>query len=114
MTFGAGPVRLVEQDAPLWLIYVQLGRGGRRRRNGEPWRLVTTLPLETDEDVWRVVVADAAPWQIEQAIRLNQTELRIESLRVRTGERRAKLLAIVSLAYAFPVWLLGDCISPLI
>lgn len=114
VTFGAVPVRLVDDEEPLWLVYVRLGKGGRRRRNGEPWYLLTNLPLVTYEDVWRVVVAYAARWQIEQAIRLNKTELRIESVRVRTWERRAKLLALASLAYAFLVWLLGDGTSPLV
>lgn len=112
--FGALPVRLVEDEEPLWLVYVRLGKGGRRRKDRAPWDLVTNLPLETYADVWRVVQAYAARWQIEQAIRLNKAELRIESVRVRAWERRAKLLAIVSLAYAFLVWLLGDATSPLV
>ena len=114
VTFGVIPVRLVNHDAPLWLVYVQVGKGGRRRKDGEPWRLVTNLPLKTQEEVWRVVVAYAARWQIEQAIRVNKSELRVESVRVRAWERRAKLLAIVSLAYAFLVRLLGDATSPLV
>lgn len=114
VTFGATPVRLVDCDNELWLVYVKLGKGGRRHKDAEPWYLLTNLPLLTYEDVWRVVQAYAARWQIEQAIRFTKTELRVESVRVRTWQRRAKLLAIVSLAYAFLVWLLGDASSPLV
>jgi Transposase DDE domain len=114
VTFGAIPVRLVDHDDQLWLVYVQVGKGGRRHKDGEPWRLVTNFPLQTQEEVWRVVEAYAARWQIEQAIRLNKTELRVETVRVRFWQRRAKLLAIASLAFAFLVWLLGDTTSPLV
>lgn len=112
--FGARPVRLVGVDEPLWLVWVKVGKGGRRRRVGEPWRLLTSLPVETDEDVWRVVEAYAARWQIEQTIRFTKSELGIESVRVRAWEPRAKLLAVLTLAYAFLTWLLGDGSTPLV
>lgn len=112
--FGVDPVRLVEDEEPLWLVWVKLGKGGRRRREGEPWRLLTNLPLETQEDVWRVVQAYAARWQIEQSIRLTKSQLGIQSVRVQKWDVRAKLLAIVALAYAFLVWFLGDLTSPLV
>jgi hypothetical protein len=112
--FGARPVRLVGSDEPLWLVHVQLGRGGRRRRDGEPWRLLTNLPLATYSDVWRVVEAYAARWQIEQMVRFSKAELGIESIRVRAWKPRARLLAIISLAYAFLVHLLADASSPLV
>jgi hypothetical protein len=112
--FGARPVRLVGLDTPLWLVAVSVGRGGRRRRAGEPWRLLTNLPLETYEDVWRVVEADAARWQIEQTIRFNKSVLGVESVRVRDWEPRQKLLGLVALAYAFLLFLLGDGSSALV
>lgn len=112
--FGARPVRLIGADEPLWLVWVKVGKGGRRRRVGEPWRLLTSLPLATDDDVWRVVEAYAARWQIEQTIRFTKTELGIESVRVRAWERRAKLLSILTLTYAFLAWLLGDGAAPLV
>lgn len=108
VTFGARPVRLVRSDAPLWLVYVKVGRQGRRRRAGEPWRLLTDLPLETYDDVWRVVLAYAARWQIEQMIRVTKSALGVESVRVRDWEPRQKLLNLVALAYAFLASLLAD------
>jgi hypothetical protein len=114
VTFGARPVRLVGDDTPLWLVVVRVGKGGRRRRHGEPWRLVTDLPLETYEGVWRVVEAYAARWQIEQMLRFSKAELGVESVRARGWEPRAKLLALLSLAYAALVQLLGDGASPLV
>lgn len=114
VTFGARPVRLVGSDAPLWLVWVKVGRPGRRRRAGEPWRLLTDLPLETYDDVWRVVEAYAARWQIEQLIRVTKSALGVESVRVRDWEPRQKLLNLVALAYAFLASLLAAVGSALV
>jgi hypothetical protein len=70
--------------------------------------------LETYDDVWRVVEAYAARWQIEQMLRFSKAELGVESVRVRAWEPRTKLLAILSLAYAALVHLLADGASPLV
>lgn len=108
VSFGARPVRLVGSEEPLWLVWVKVGRSGRRRRAGEPWRLLTNLPLETDDEVWRVVEAYAARWQIEQLIRVTKSALGAESVRVRDWEPRQKLLNLVALAYAFLTTLLAN------
>ena len=114
VAFGARPVRLVGLDEPLWLVWVTIGRGGRRRREGEPWRLLTNLPLATFADVWRVVEAYAARWQIEQLIRFHKAGLGIESVRLKAWQPRQKLIALATLAYAVLVFLLGDLTSPLL
>lgn len=106
--FGAVPVRLLHQDDPLWLVIVRRDRGQRRQKREEPWRLLTTEPAETEEQAWRVVKAYTARWQVEQTLRYGKSELGVESVRVRDWEPRRKLLALVSLAYAFLVTLLGD------
>ena len=120
MRFAAREVRLLHRDEPLWLVVVRLpclrcraaGRGKsskRRRGNGEPWRLLTTEPVQTAEQCWRIIVeAYAARWQIEQMLRYGKSELGVESIRVRNWEPRHKLLALVGLAYAFLVELLDD------
>lgn len=107
--FAARPVRLLHRDDPLWVVVVRLGRSGARRRgNGEPWRLLTTEPVTTAAACWRIVEAYLARWQIEQMLRYGKSELGVESVRVRRWEPRHKLLALVGLAYAFLVDLLGD------
>ena len=111
--FAARPVRLLQRAEPLWLVVVRLGKGGRRRRgDSEPWRLLTTEPVETVEQCWRIVEAYIARWQIEQMLRFGKSELGIESVRVRAWEARHKLLALVALAYAFLLDLLGDSTGP--
>jgi hypothetical protein len=115
------PVRLPDgpfADYPLWLV-VSRRRHQRvwTRRTGhtgqapqwvgdEPWRLLTTEPVQTLEDAQRIAQAYARRWQIELAFRFGKSELGVESIRVRGWERQAKLLALLSLAYSFLVWLL--------
>lgn len=111
--FAARPVRLLHRDDPLWLVVVRLGKSGARRRGKEePWRLLTTEPVETAAQCWRIVEAYAARWGIEQMLRFGKSELGIESVRVRAWEPRHKLLALAALAYAFLVAVLGDSTGP--
>jgi hypothetical protein len=106
--FAARPVRLLHRDDPLWLVVARLGKATPRRRgSGEPWRLLTTEPVTTERDCWRIVEAYLARWQVEQMLRFGKSELGIESIRVRDWEGRHKLLALVSLAYAFLIHLLA-------
>jgi hypothetical protein len=107
--FAARPVRLLHRDDPLWLVIVRLGKATPRRRgSGEPWRLLTTEPVTTAAECWRIVEAYVARWQIEQMLRFGKSELGVESIRVRAWEPRRKLLGLVSLAYAFLVAVLAD------
>lgn len=114
VSFAARPVSLLHRPEPLWLVVVRLGRGGRRRGSGEPWRLLTTEPVTDAATCWRIVQAYAARWTIEQMLRYGKSELGIESLRLRDAEARHKLLAIVSLTYAFLIDLLGESTSALL
>ena len=107
--YGAIPVYLLNREESLWLVWARLGRETKRRRGGnEPWRLLTSEPVRTELECWRIVEAYAARWQIEQVLRYGKSELGIESVRVKQWEVRRKLLAIVSLAYAFLIDLVGD------
>lgn len=113
--FGAVPVYLLNRNEPLYLVWVRLGRETKRRRGGsEPWRLLTNEIVTTEKECWRIVEAYAARWQIEQVLRYGKSELGIESIRVKAWEARRKLLAIVSLVYAFLIDLLGDSTGSLL
>lgn len=115
VSFAAREVYLMHRDDPLWLVVVRVGKGTKRRRGAsEPWRLLTTEPVRTRDECWRIVQAYVARWQIEQMLRYGKSELGIESIRVRRWEPRNKLLALVGLAYAFLVHLLGDGLDPIL
>jgi hypothetical protein len=114
VSFAARPVSLLHRPAPLWLVVVRLGRGGRRRGSGEPGRLLTTEPVTDAASCWRSVQAYAARCTIEQMLRYGKSERGIESLRLRDAEARHKLLAVVSLAYAFLLDLRGDSTGALL
>jgi hypothetical protein len=116
--FAARPVRLVHRADPLWLVVARLDRGGCRRGRLEPWRLLTTEPVTTEAECWRIVEAYWARWAVEQQFRYAKSELGVESIRVRDWDAREKLLALVALTYAFLLHLLGDgtdpCLPPLL
>jgi hypothetical protein len=86
---------------PLWLVVARRGQGQ------EPWYLLTTAPVTTTEDAWRIVYAYARRWQIELCWRYGKSELALESPRVWSGEGRQKFLLLATLAYAFLLSLLS-------
>lgn len=115
VAYLAQEVRLLHDDAHrLWLVTARMGKRGGRRGGREPWRLLTTEPVETPEQCWRVVQAYAARWQVEQMLRYGKSELGLESVRVRQAEVRRKLWGVAGLAYAFLVELLGDSTGALL
>lgn len=89
------PVWHPEAMTPLWLVVARSG-GGR-----EPWYLLTSEPVETKEDAWRIYFSYHRRWQVEMAFRFNKCELAMESPRLWAWENRLKLLAIVALIHAF-------------
>jgi hypothetical protein len=108
VSYAARQVRMLHRDDPLWLIVVRRDKATKPRRGGsEPWRLLTTEPVRTAEECWRIVLAYAARWNVEQTLRYSKSELGIESVRVRGWEPRRKLLALLALAYAFLLRLLA-------
>lgn len=84
-------------DFPDWPLTLVVGR----RKGQSPWYLLTNEPVQTAEDAWRVVLAYARRWQIEQAFRNLKSELAMQSLRVYDWEGRRKLLGLLTLAYAY-------------
>jgi hypothetical protein len=87
---------------PLWLVVARRGQGQ------EPWYLLTTEPVTTAEQAWRIVYAYARRWQIELSWRYGKSELALESPRVWSWEGRQKFLLLATLAYAFLLSLLRD------
>jgi hypothetical protein len=93
---------------PLWLV---VGRSGGGR---EPWYLLTSEPVETKEEAWRIYFAYHRRWQVEMSFRYNKCELGMESPRLWSWENRLKLLAIVSLVYSFLLSLLRPDLHALV
>jgi len=87
---------------PLWLVVARRGQGQ------EPCYLLTTEPVTTAEQAWRIVFAYARRWQIDLCWRSGKSELALESPRVWSWERRQKFLLLATLAYAFLLSLLRD------
>ena len=60
------------------------------------WMLVTTLPIETDEDVQRIISSYCTRWQIEVYFRTLKSGCRIEYRRFETIDRVLNCLAFYS------------------
>ena len=94
------PVRHPEYPGTLWLVISRPGAGRT------PWYLLTSEPIRSSEDAWRIVFAYARRWQIEMAYRFGKSELAMQSPRLWFSPQREKLLLMASLAYAFLLSLL--------
>jgi hypothetical protein len=97
----AFPVRHPEHpDLPLWLVVA-------RRKGSSPCYLLTSEPVQTEADAWKVVMAYARRWQIELRWKSCTSELAMQSPRVWDWESRLKLLGLATLASAFLLHLLS-------
>ena len=85
---------------PLWLVVARRGTGK------EAWYFLTTEPAETFKQAWRIVAGYSRRWQIEMSFRCDKSEFAFESPRLHAWEHRYKLLALLTLAYAFLLSLL--------
>jgi hypothetical protein len=94
-------------DIPLALVVSRPGRGR------QPWYLLTNLPISSPDDAWSVIFIYARRWQIEMTYRFAKTELAMESPRLWSWHNRLKLLAMVSLVFAFLLSLLAPTLAPL-
>jgi DDE family transposase len=88
-------------ELPLWLVVA-------RRKGSTPWYLLTSEPVHTEAQAWKVVLAYARRWQIELAWKTCKCELAMQSPRVWDWETRLKLLGLATLAYAFLLHLLSE------
>lgn len=71
----AFPVRHPDHpDLPLWLV--------ARRKGSTPWYLLTSEPVESEEQAWKVVMAYARRWQIELMWKMCKSELGMQSPQV--------------------------------
>jgi hypothetical protein len=98
----AFPVHLPEEERPLFLV---VSRPGYARK---PWYLLTSEPVLTSEQAWKIVFAYARRWQIEMSLRFTKSEMAFESPRLLAWQARLKFLLIASLAYAFLLSLLPN------
>jgi DDE family transposase len=94
------PVRLPDDDRQLFLVVSRPGYGCK------PWYLITTEPVDTAEQAWKIIFAYARRWQIEMSLRFTKSEMAFESPRLFQWEARLKFLLIAALAYAFLLSLL--------
>lgn len=99
------PVRLRHLPDPLWLVVSRPGQGR------SPWYLLTTEPITTADDAWRIIFAYNRRWQIEMSIRFDKAELALESPRLRDWDARWKLLLLATLAHAFLLHLLSPALE---
>lgn len=77
----------------LWVVVV--------RQGGEPWYLITNVPVETEKDAWDTVFAYRARWKIETCFRYGKSELRLETVNLHEQEKREKMLLLVMIVYMF-------------
>ncbi len=100
------PVTHSASAQQLWLVVARQGKGR------DPWYLLTSEPIRTVADAWRIVYAYRRRWQVETTWRYSKSELAMESPRVWTWERREKLLLMATLVYAFLLSLLDAVLEP--
>jgi hypothetical protein len=98
----AFPVHLPDDERPLFLVVSRPGYGRK------PWYLLTSEPVYTSEQAWKIVFAYARRWQIEMSLRFTKSEMAFESPRLFAWQARLKFLLIASLAYSFLLSLLPN------
>lgn len=90
-------------DNQLFLVIV------RDRYNfNSPMYLITSLPIQAQEQAWEICFSYMHRWKIELAFRFGKSELAIESPRLWLFENRLKLLAIVTLVFDFLLQLIQN------
>jgi len=91
----------------LWLVVCRRGDGH------DPWYLLTSETVTNTEEGWRLVMAYARRWQIEQCWRYNKSELAMESPRLWHWEQREKLAVDGDAGLCVPVVFargaMGEC-----
>ena len=76
--------------------------------------LVTNEQVRTEEQAWEIVFAYKRRWQIELSFRYGKCELAMETPHLWAFENRLKLLGMVTLVYAFLLYLLNPVCKELV
>ena len=97
-------MKVIHPYVPEQTLYLVICRPGKKGQS--PWYLITSEPVENAGQAWRIVFAYSRRWLIEMAFRFNKSEMGIESIRVTSWEKRIKLIAIITVIYAFLLSLL--------
>lgn len=92
---------------PLWLVVSRPGPGKT------PWYLLTSEPVYTPDQAWRIILIYGRRWQIEMTLRFDKSELAFESLRVFSEEVRLRLFHILALVHAFLLQFLSHAFEAL-
>jgi transposase len=79
---------------------------GAVRQKGEPWYLITKIPVETEKEAWEIVFVYRERWKIETCFRYGKCELCLETVNLRGQEKRERMLLIVMVVYMFLLWLM--------
>ena len=80
---------------PLWLV---ISRQGPSKK---PWYLLTSEPVYTADQAFKIILIYARRWQVEMSLRFDKAELGFESLRAFSWEVRQRLFLILNLVHAF-------------
>jgi Transposase DDE domain len=91
-------VRHAQYAGDLWVVAV--------RQKGEPWYLITNIPIETEKDAWDIVFVYRERWKIETVFRYGKSELCLETVNLQEQGKREKMLLIVMVVYMFLLWLM--------
>ena len=93
-------VRHEKYVGDLWVVAV--------RQKGEPWYLITNVPVETEKEAWEIVFAYRARWKIETCFRYGKSELCLETVNLRDQEKREKMLLLVMIVYMILLWMMEE------
>lgn len=95
-------------DIPYHTLWMVISRPGPGR---QPWFLLTNEPIRSSQDAWRIVLGYNRRWQIETCIRMDKSELAIESIRIFDWNTRKKLMLMLGLVHAFLLSLLAPSLD---
>ena len=90
-------------DNQLFLIIIR-----DKKNYNSPMYIITSLNIEKAKDAWEVMFSYMHRWEAEQGFRFLKSEMALESPRLWFWDNRMKLMAIVTLAYDFLLYLMSN------
>jgi hypothetical protein len=78
------------------------------RQKGEPWYLITNIPVETEKEAWDSVFAYRARWMIETVFHYGKSELCLETVNRQEQGKREKMLLMVMVVSMVLLWLMQE------